>query len=66
MINFNLTSIVNLVGFIFFVLILYKLLYKPFLDVVAKRKEIISKSLSDAEKAKLDSEKIKEDMEKEI
>lgn len=56
--------IAQLVNFAIIVVVLQKLLYKPILDMLAKRKKEISEGLSLTEKMRLEEEKFKEKQEK--
>lgn len=66
MLSFNLTSIVNLVGFIFFMLLMYKLLYKPYFEITDKRKQEVEKNLSEAEKLRLEAQNKKNKLDKQL
>jgi len=66
MLSFNLTSIVNLVGFIFFMLLMYKLLYKPYFEITDKRKQEVEKNLSEAEKLRLEAQNKKNELDKQL
>ncbi|PNR97100.1 F0F1 ATP synthase subunit B [Petrotoga sp. 9PWA.NaAc.5.4] len=66
MLSFNLTSIVNLVGFIAFMLLMYRLLYKPYFDITDKRKQEVEKNLNEAEKLRLEAQAKKEELDKQL
>ncbi|PNR89715.1 hypothetical protein CN13_04445 [Petrotoga sp. HKA.pet.4.5] len=66
MISFNLTSIVNLVGFLAFMFLMYRLLYKPYFDMTDKRKKEVEKNLNEAEKLRLEAQLKKEELDKQL
>lgn len=66
MLSFNLTSIINLLGFLVFMLFMYKLLYKPYFDITDKRKEEVEKNLNEAERLRVEAQDLKEKNEKEM
>lgn len=66
MLSFNLTSIVNLLGFLAFMLLMYRLLYKPYFDMTDKRKQEVEKNLNEAEKLRLETQKGKEDLDRRL
>ncbi len=62
----NLTAVVQLLGFLFLLWILNKLLYKPFLGMMEKRKEKIEGEILEAEKLRKQAEEIKKNAEEEL
>jgi len=66
MLSFNLTSIVNLVGFFLFIVFLYKLMYKPFFEITDKRKQEIEKNLNEAERLRISAQEDKSELEKKL
>ncbi|MGM0639905.1 MAG: F0F1 ATP synthase subunit B [Thermotogota bacterium] len=53
-------------GFIVFMLFMYKLLYKPYFDMTDKRKEEVEKNLDEAERLRIEAQDLKEKNEKEL
>ena len=53
----------QIVTFLIGVFVLWKIAWKPLVEILAKRKNDISKNISDAQNLKIDAEKIKNDYE---
>ena len=66
LINFNWTSVVQLLMFLLLMYILYKLLYKPFFDITEERKRKVEEDLKEAERARKEAMVLKEEMEKKL
>ncbi len=62
-VEFNLTSVVQLLNFLILLLVLYKFLYKPFLNVVDKRREKIEFELGQAERERQEALEMKKEAE---
>lgn len=58
MINIDITLVFQIINFLLMIFILTKLLYKPFLNVLEKRKNYISDSLAAADKDKAEANKL--------
>ncbi|SHE28230.1 F-type H+-transporting ATPase subunit b [Marinitoga hydrogenitolerans DSM 16785] len=56
MLDFNFTSIVNLVGFIVLAYSLWVMLYKPFFEIIDKRRQIVESELNQSEKLRKEAE----------
>lgn len=59
----NLTAVVQLLSFIFLLWVLNKLLYKPFLSMMDKRKEKVEGDLLEAENARKRAEELQKEAE---
>ncbi|BBE32032.1 hypothetical protein OSSY52_21730 [Tepiditoga spiralis] len=66
MLSFNMTSIVNLIGFTAFMITLYYMLYKPYFEMTDKRRAEIEKNLNEAEKLRIDAQEKKKLSEEEL
>jgi len=59
----NLTAVVQLLSFLFLLWVLNKLLYKPFLSMMDKRKEKVERDLLEAENARKRAEELQKEAE---
>jgi len=66
LLEFNLTSIVMLLQFILLAFVLYKLLYKPYLNMTAKRQNQIKEELEKADEIKAQAHEMREKANKEL
>ena len=66
LINFNWTSVVQLLMFLLLMYILYKLLYKPFFNITEERKRKVEEDLKEAERARKEALALREEMEHEL
>ncbi len=66
LINFNWTSVVQLLMFLFLMYVMYKLLYKPFFDITEERKRKVEEDLKEAERARKEAEQLRAEMEKQL
>ncbi len=64
-VNFNGTSILQLMSFFLLMYLLIKYLYKPFLNMVDQRKEEVTKEYEKAEEARREAEEMKKKMKSE-
>ncbi|MGC8954569.1 MAG: F0F1 ATP synthase subunit B [Fervidobacterium sp.] len=62
----NSTALVQLLNFLFLLWILDKLLYKPFLNMMEKRRGKIEGELAEAEKIRLQAQELKKKAEEEV
>lgn len=65
-VNFNGTSVLQLMSFFLLMYFLVKFLYRPFLGIVDKRREEVRKEYANAEKAKKEAEEFRAQMKKEM
>ncbi len=56
MIELNLTSLIQLMNFIFLMFVLRKLLYSKFFDIIDERKRAVESEIEEAEKIRIDAE----------
>ncbi|KLO23192.1 ATP synthase subunit B [Marinitoga sp. 1197] len=56
MLDFNFTSIINLVGFSVLAYFLWVMLYKPFFEMAEKRRQIVESELNQSEKLRKEAE----------
>ena len=66
LLEFNLTSIVMLLQFVLLAFVLYKLLYKPYLNMTAKRQNQIKEELEKADEIKAQAHEMREKANKEL
>ncbi len=66
MFEFNLTLVIQLLNFLALLFILKKLLYKPFFDIMDKRREKIEGEIFEAEKLRKEAEQLKKQAEEEL
>lgn len=66
MLSFNFTAVVNIIGFILFMVFMYKLLYKPYFDMTDKRKQEVEKNLNEAERLRTSAQEDKDEAEKQL
>ncbi len=62
----NLTAVVQLLGFLFLLWMLNKLLYKPFFSIMDKRREKIESDLAEAEQLRKSADAMKKQAEEEL
>ncbi len=65
-VNFNGTSVLQLMSFFLLMYFLVKFLYKPFLNIIDKRREDVRKEYENAEKAKKEAEEFRAQTKKEM
>ncbi|KLO24501.1 MULTISPECIES: F0F1 ATP synthase subunit B [unclassified Marinitoga] len=56
MLDFNFTSIVNLIGFTVLAYFLWVMLYKPFFEIAEKRRQLVESELNQSEKLRKEAE----------
>lgn len=66
MLEFNLTSVIQLLNFIILLFFLNKFLFKPFLNTLDQRKAKIEGDIERAEKIRKEAEKYKQEVEAEL
>ncbi len=66
LINFNWTSVVQLLMFLFLMYVLYKLLYKPFFNITEERKRKVEEDLNYAERARKEADQLKKEMQQKL
>ncbi|WP_129408769.1 ATP synthase F0 subunit B [Marinitoga lauensis] len=66
MLDFNFTSILNLVGFTVLAYFLWVMLYKPFFEIADKRKQIVESELNQSEKLRKEAEEKLQNANKEL
>ncbi len=66
LINFNWTSVVMLLMLLILMYILYKMLYKPFLQIADERKKKIEEDMSSAERARKEAEELRKQVSEEL
>lgn len=66
MLDFNFTSILNLVGFAVLAYFLWIMLYKPFFEIADKRRQIVESELNQSEKLRKEAEQKLQNANKEL
>lgn len=66
MIELNLTSLIQLMNFIFLMFVLRKILYSKFFDIIDERKKAVESEIAEAEKIRIDAEEYKKKHKEEI
>ncbi|MDI3472761.1 MAG: F-type H+-transporting ATPase subunit b [Thermotogaceae bacterium] len=66
MLEFNLTSVIQLLNFVILLFFLNKFLFKPFLSTLDQRKKKIEEDIRKAEKIREEAEEYKQEMEAEL
>ena len=66
MVTLNITILSQILSFLFLMWILHKILYKPMLEFLDKRRELIASSLEEAKIARKEAQKLLEDGNQEL